>query len=477
MSGVVRVTRKPTVKVMARLFCSWISMFALFLTGEVVRGQTPGGFPAPGSFPLSGTSPSTPPAAVPTVAGVPEFDALRKQWDELRGKLATLQSDYKSAKPADRPPLAAQFDTSHAEGEALRAKLVASAETAFRANPQNTVLSTFLSSMAIGMYGADRYEEALQAAETLIAGNYPNKRVYNLAGKAAFALNDFDKAETYLKIASDNSAIDGRADGLLQYLPAYKTLWKKETELRAAEAKADDLPRVLLKTSQGDIVLELFENEAPKSVANFISLVEKGFYNGLTFHRVLREFMAQGGDPQGNGGGGPGYHIPCECYEPVHRLHFRGALSMAHAGKDTGGSQFFITFLPTWNLDGTAVNPKYVGTPHTVFGRVLSGFEVLPKITRREPARAHGLDGSPSAPSLPADRILEAKVLRKRAHPYEPTKMPEAGATSQAPVSTPPAAATPRAATPAATASATPQPAASATSAPQSGGTSKSTPK
>ena len=92
-----------------------------------------------------------------------------------------------------------------------------------------------------------------------------------------------------------------------------KAGWEKEKKIREAEAKANDLPRVLMKTSPGDIEIELFENEAPNTVLNFITLVDKGFYNGLKFHRVLPGFMAQGGDPQGDGTGGPGYTVPCEC--------------------------------------------------------------------------------------------------------------------------------------------------------------------
>jgi len=138
-------------------------------------------------------------------------------------------------------------------------------------------------------------------------------------------------------------------------------------------------------------------------VANFISLVEKGFYNGTPFHRVLPQFMAQGGDPTGTGGGGPGYTIPCECHQPNARVHFRGSLSMAHAGRDTGGSQFFLTFRPTHHLDGQ----------HTVFGRVIKGFDVLAKLQRRDPERPEGPE---------PDKIVEAKVLRKRNHPYEPKK-------------------------------------------------------
>ena len=104
--------------------------------------------------------------------------------------------------------------------------------------------------------------------------------------------------------------------------------------------------------------------------------MEKKFYDGLTFHRVIPGFMAQGGDPKGDGTGGPGYTIPDECYQENHRNHFRGSLSMANTGqRDTGGSQFFLTFVPTAHLDGK----------HTVFGRVIEGMDVLAKLQRCEP--------------------------------------------------------------------------------------------
>ena len=109
----------------------------------------------------------------------------------------------------------------------------------------------------------------------------------------------------------------------------------------------NDLPRVELKTSKGDVVIELFEDEAPNTVANFIQLVEKKYYDGLKFHRVIDGFMAQGGCPKGTGTAGPGYSIACECQLKGARKHARGSLSMAHAGRDTGGSQFFITFAAT----------------------------------------------------------------------------------------------------------------------------------
>lgn len=117
------------------------------------------------------------------------------------------------------------------------------------------------------------------------------------------------------------------------------------------------------------IVIELYSNEAPGTVANFEKLANEGFYNGLTFHRVIPGFVAQGGCPTGNGTGGPGYSIKCETEGNPHK-HVAGALSMAHAGKDTGGSQFFIVHEPQPHLDGV----------HTVFGQVIEGLESVYRI-------------------------------------------------------------------------------------------------
>ena len=112
----------------------------------------------------------------------------------------------------------------------------------------------------------------------------------------------------------------------------------------------------IIKTGKGDINIEFFEKDAPKTVANFAKLAESGFYNGLTFHRVIPNFVIQGGCPSGDGTGGPGYTIKCEINP---NKHLTGSLSMAHRGKDTGGSQFFVCHSPQSHLDGK----------HTVFGR------------------------------------------------------------------------------------------------------------
>ncbi|MCE7791084.1 peptidylprolyl isomerase [Salipaludibacillus sp. CUR1] len=117
------------------------------------------------------------------------------------------------------------------------------------------------------------------------------------------------------------------------------------------------------------VVLQFFPEEAPGTVANFEKLANEGFYNGLSFHRVIPGFVAQGGCPNGNGTGGPGYTIKCETEGNPHK-HEKGSLSMAHAGKDTGGSQFFIVFEPQPHLDGV----------HTVFGKVVEGIDSVDRI-------------------------------------------------------------------------------------------------
>jgi len=134
------------------------------------------------------------------------------------------------------------------------------------------------------------------------------------------------------------------------------------------------MSKVIFETDQGKITFELFSNDAPNTVDNFIKLVNEGFYNGLAFHRVIPGFMAQGGCPntrEGSNGmpgtGGPGYSIKCEINP---KKHLKGSLSMAHAGKDTGGSQFFIVYEPQPHLDGV----------HTVFGKT-ENMDVVLKLT------------------------------------------------------------------------------------------------
>ncbi len=127
------------------------------------------------------------------------------------------------------------------------------------------------------------------------------------------------------------------------------------------------------ETSKGTFEIDLFDEEAPNTVKNFVELIEKGFYNGLNFHRVLDAFVIQGGCPLGTGTGGPGYKIPCET-QTAKQFHKVGALSMAHAGLNTSGSQFFVV------LDEG--NTRHLNGKHTVFGQTISGIDVVKKIQK-----------------------------------------------------------------------------------------------
>ena len=131
------------------------------------------------------------------------------------------------------------------------------------------------------------------------------------------------------------------------------------------------MKKVKLETEKGTMLIELFEDDAPKTVENFVNLINDGFYDGLSFHRVIPNFVIQGGCPKGDGTGGPGYKIDCEL-DGERQFHDRGVLSMAHAGRNTGGSQFFICH--------SRANTAHLDRNHTVFGKVIENIDVVDKI-------------------------------------------------------------------------------------------------
>ena len=193
------------------------------------------------------------------------------------------------------------------------------------------------------------------------------------------------------------------ADGAIFQFPK-----KDIAELDGKKLEAEKNPVVKIMTSKGDITVELFEDDAPNTVANFIELAEKGFYKGMAFHRVINGFMAQGGCPNSKrnamgtpGTGGPGYTFDNEISSRRHDS--RGILSMANAGPGTNGSQFFITFAPTPWLNGH----------HTVFGKITKGMEVLDKI------EAVGSQSGRTSEKV----LFNIEVVSKRNHPYTVKKL------------------------------------------------------
>ena len=228
--------------------------------------------------------------------------------------------------------------------------------------------------------------------------------VYTLA-HCLFAEHQFQKAHDTLSSIPDATLarrldLQRRVQEHREPFQQYAELWQQEQAIRAEEAVAGDLPQVQIVTSKGPIILELFENQAPNTVANFISLAEAGFYDSSAFHRYEPDFMIQGGDPNTKPGaegrpgvGDPGYFIPDEHRdENLRRHHFRGSVAMANrGGPDTAGCQFYLTHKPTWWLNGK----------NTVFGRIIDGLDLAR--TLRE-----------------GDQIITVAVISKRDHPYEP---------------------------------------------------------
>ncbi len=287
-------------------------------------------------------------------------------------------------------------------------------------SPPDVEVLSFLVLVLKWRYDIGDYEEAYEVGRVTLA------TVPDAAGLlvrhifSAFATNRFDECQLSLqKLVQLTGGIPPELGSIVSAIDGLVEAWNHETELRTAESKADDLPRVELQIQEYEtthrIVLELFENEAPNTVANFISLVEQGFYDGRSFFRVATHFDATSGCPTDDGAGNPGYFIRSEAAQPGARQHFRGSLAMVSSDQ-TGqaGSQFYLMFSPIPVLNGRA----------TVFGRIVEGLDVLDRMTR-----THFVDDSnqklQQIPGITPAKIEFARVLRKRNHGYRPEKITE----------------------------------------------------
>lgn len=363
--------------------------------------------------PKADTEPKTdaePKADAEPVTPAAAFEAVKKRWDSIDGELTLIRGRLPSLKPAEQQDSLRRYIVLTKEMHGLVPELQSTALAAYEAEPNKdpaivkTLLGLIFYHLNVHVVSRDprsmdnippSFDKAFEIGKVLHKNGVDVPGADGLIGTAAFyAGEEAIAGERLAKVENENLLTpEGKKAA-------------REIKLRQAEAKKDDLPRVKLETSKGDVVIELFEDQAPGAVGNFVSLIEDGFYDGLTFHRVIEGFMAQGGDPDGTGTGGPGYEIFCECNKEDARMHFTGTLSMAHSGPNTGGSQFFITFAPTTHLDNR----------HTAFGRVIEGMENVNKLQIISP-------GNPDGPK--ADKIIKATVLRKRDHEYKPNKVGE----------------------------------------------------
>jgi len=336
-----------------------------------------------------------------------EFEAARTQEKELITELSLLQAEFQQP-GADQKAIAEKFEIARDKIPATKERLETAAFALAMADPKDKSARELCGAIVAARLQIDDPTQALKFARVLDKAGAADERIDMMASAAAMVLSELDDADAWLTKAEAHGGNKAKLEELRASIKSERPKVDAEMAKRKADFEANDRPRVTITTSKGNVVVELFEDDAPNTVANFISLVEKGFYDGTPFHRVIGGFMAQGGDPTGSGTGGPGHAIDCEVDLPSARKHFLGSMSMAHAGANTGGSQFFLTFRPTDHLDGK----------HTVFGRIIEGFEVLPKLNRTQNEQ-----GQP-VPGIQPDKIVKATVLRKRDHAYEPKTLP-----------------------------------------------------
>lgn len=419
----------------------WISIGALGLA------QTANADPAkPKQDDRKGVSDVSSPA--PPEKGITDEKATVSQLDvatqEMRNylkKMRVLAVNYHMQDdPSQIKSLGAEWRSMLAGGHRIHDGMIQAAMADFRAQPDlQSQAGVFLSHLSGRNADADRYDNMMEVVQ-LLKDHGSNDKSFDLCyALTAVAHNQYAAARPHLEVAAKNLEEAAQelaktqkvseeerkmvAQKLIQtyemvrdYMQteAYEAFWQEELKAREADSAGEPLPRVLLETTKGEIVVELFENNAPNTVANFIELCEKGTYNGLPFHRVLTHFMAQGGDPARDGTGGPGYSIPTELNGQTDRKFFRGTLGMAMSSlPNSGGSQFYICYLPRGNLNG-----KYVA-----FGRVVEGMNIVSDFAHIDP-EAKEEEKQRLTQTWP-DEIISTKVLRKRAHEYKVIKLPE----------------------------------------------------
>lgn len=289
-------------------------------------------------------------------------------------------------------------------------------------------------SLALTQLQANQFTDACRTAADALDQKGHDRYLWDAFTRASIGNNQFEPVIERLT-RTFPTGLPGWAQAYRRQAEALQVKWDIEQKIRRAEAIANDLPRVRLviehrrfakdlsgkplttieSTGRAEIVLELFENEAPLTVANFIDLVTRKFYDGTSFHLALPATMVAGGDPNtknddpsDDGVGGPGYFIADEYQAAAARNHFRGSISMVKTKPHTAGSQFFFSLAPLPEMNGN----------FTVFGRIIQGQDVADKITRGRTTRALDHFGR----IIPGDLLVRAEILRKRPHEYRAVK-------------------------------------------------------
>ncbi len=342
------------------------------------------------------------------------FVASREKWSDVLIEMKSISIRY--ANDEDRSPAVQQryFDLRE-DARRLMNETYDLAIELLKLRPRDFESGSLIATTLEYRKMQSIYENSLEGAKMMIDSELAYPYLYLMAGRSAFIEGKTDEALKYYKAFVDVNGVeklekcDKIFSGMLNDYPAL--LAKEQEQLKIDETA--NLPRVEFETSRGRVVIELFEDQAPNTVANFIKLVEDGFYDGTDFYQVLDDLLAMGGDPVGDGSGTSGKLIADEYDRPDARQQFRGYLSMAKMPSprdntvlipNTASSQFVIALIPLMKKEQN----------QTVFGRIIVGMEAVCAFRRIDPS-----EKKEKTVQLPPDRIITAKVLRKRDHPYE----------------------------------------------------------
>ena len=239
-----------------------------------------------------------------------KYEATLEEWRGILKTLQQLRVRFNEADISEVNGIKKEWEDAITRGNELIPQLRDDGLAAFVESPnEDNVLTQLLLKLAEDAMDKNDFDVVANMTSTMLNSGCTVRSLYNLAGISMFCIHEFEIAKVFLTKAQELEEISEMAIGDLKDIDSYTEFWNREQEIRTAEAEADNLPRITFKTTRGDIVIELFENEAPGTVGNMISLVSSGFYDNLKFHRVLPNFMAQGGCPKGDGTGGPGYEI------------------------------------------------------------------------------------------------------------------------------------------------------------------------
>jgi len=292
-----------------------------------------------------------------------------------------------------------------------------------------------LASMAKVQFDLNQFKQAFETAAKAVVADPANQVAWEIYSRAGFGVERFMEVIQKLDAAFPGGVPEWAAP-IERTGRLFQSLWGKELAQRRKDQQSGNLPQVRLtvehrrfanaadsgsagvvqSTGRGEVLLELFEDQAPATVSNFLHLTETGFFDETTFYWAEAGHMVVGGDPNtknpdpsDDGIGGPGYVIPDEYRLPGARGHFRGTISTVQNGPKKSGSQFFITLIPSPEFDGNS----------TAFGRVIKGQDVIDQVTEGRTNREVGQFGK----IIPGDRIVHAEVVRKRPHAYPVIKL------------------------------------------------------